>query len=289
MTVVNGISVVGNKEIEKTLKSEGLNSKTDETFLGKESVSDDENMDIDVDVASITGEQTDKKPFSKKLKTAFQTLVFKMGGLTKFMGFSTAAELLELSMMSSEKREKKVISDGGQVLSPEKTKELLAKFNLHEGDNGHTRPEQMKHSSVIFGENSKLAKLTQDNSVLKDIVNDWFKNGAKENEVLNFNTANSGNFDLRLGLGFTNIVGLHTTEDGYAEGYVEDFYDYDVDYATGKTENEGLFKKAKTNTVRLLDNMAVDLQDEGVIQNYRVLIPIRVKLDTVTPEETPNA
>ncbi|MBR1754628.1 hypothetical protein IJ732_07325 [bacterium] len=279
MTNINSVS--GLKEVKNQVlikESPKVDEKTSNTIWGEENTSTD-NIEVEVDIASITGSTSDKKSVGKKIKTFFENIVFNAGTFTKHTGLPVAGELLDLSLMDDEKRAQKVKKLGGQILTPEESKDFLANLGLHEGDDGHTKPEQMKLQTIIFGENSKITRKTAENKALQEFVKEWAAGDAKENEILHFNTANSGSFDLRLGFGYTNVIGLHKTDDGYVEGYIEDVYDYDVDYATGKTEHAGLLKKAKTKAVQSLDYMAVDLQNEGKIKNYRALVPIKVKLD----------
>ncbi|MBR1680493.1 hypothetical protein IJ707_01735 [bacterium] len=213
-----------------------------------------------------------------RAKTASEKAILKSGTLAKHAGMPVAGELLELSLMSDEERAAQVRADGGQVLTPEQARKKMETLNMREGDNNHTQPDQMDLQTVVFGKDSKMSQEVQNNRMLQSIVQNWVDNGAEEGAILGFNTADSGSFDLRMGLGYSQVVGLHRTADGYVEGYVEDVYDYDPSYNKGKDEESNLLKRAKSKAVQTLNDMAVDLQEKGELQRYRSLIPIRVKV-----------
>ena len=217
-----------------------------------------------------------KRNLVDKAKTLSEKVILKAGTITKYAGMPLAGELLDLSLVSDEQRAARVEADGGKELNPEQAREMLATLNMHEGDSGHTTPEQMQLQTLVFGKDSAIAKAVNDNKVLQNKVSDWAKNGAKENEHIAFNTANSGSFDLRMGLGFARIVGLHKTEDGFAEGYVEDVYDFAENYSKGDKEESNFLKRIKSKAVQTVNNIAVDVQDNGELQPYRCLIPIKV-------------
>lgn len=137
----------------------------------------------------------------------------------------------------------------------------------------------MKMETLIFPSDSDETKVCNDNKLLQSKVKEWAKNGAQEGAIIGFNTTDSGSMDLRLGIGYSNIIGLHVSADGqYAEGFVEDVYDYDPYYNKGKADGGNLFKRIRSAAVEKLNDMAVYLQDEGKLQTYRYLVPIKVKI-----------
>lgn len=213
-----------------------------------------------------------------KARIKSEKVILKSGTLAKHAGMPVAGELLELSLISDSERAEQVKAEGGYVLTPAQARQKLEGFGLKEGENGHTQTDQMQLQTLVFGKKSKMSQQVQGNGVLQNKVREWAKNGAKEGAIIGFNTADSGSFDLRMGLGYSQIVGLHLTSDGYAEGYVEDVYDYDPYYNKGKGEEDGIYNKAKSKAVKTLNDMAVDLQNCGELQRYRSLIPIRVKV-----------
>ena len=218
----------------------------------------------------------DKKTFAGHVKDFFEKTILKLGTVTKHVGMPVSGELLKLSLMSDEKRTKLVSPTMGHVLNPSQSKDFLASLNMFEGSCGHTTPEQMKLQTVLFSKDSEVAKNVNSNKALKDKIKAWVDNGEKSGEHIGFNTADSGSFDLRMGLGFSKIVGLHRTEDGSIEGYVEDVYDFDKVYAKGKHEEDNFLKKIKSKSVQMINNMAYDLQENGKLRPYRCLIPVKV-------------
>jgi len=219
-----------------------------------------------------------KPTLFEKSKLACKKTLLKVGTIAKHTGMPLAGELLDLSLMSDGQRAARIEANGGKILNSEQSREMLATLNMHEGDSGHTTPEQMQLQTVIFSKDSTISKAVNKNKALQNKVSDWVKNGAKENEHIGFNTADSGSFDLRMGLGFAKIVGLHKTSDNCVEGFVEDVYDFADSYSKGEKEESNFLKKVKSKTVQTINNIAVDLQDKGELQPYRCLIPIKVSI-----------
>jgi len=201
-------------------------------------------------------------------------------GISKTAGFlPVGRELLDLSLMSPEDRDNEVRRQGGQVLDAKQSRAKLAELGMKEGSNCHTQPDQMDLPTMVMGKNSRMAQEVNKNEMMQKIVKDWAKNGAKDKAILPFNTANAGSYDLRMGIGYGQIVGLHLSADGkYAEGYIEDVYDYDEHYNKGKNEEAGILSKMKSKVTGILNKFAVDTQNSGKLKNYRTLIPIRVKI-----------
>lgn len=244
-----------------------------------EKKSENELLEVEVDIDDITSALSEnKKTIKTSLKNFSEKLILKTGTITAKTGMPVAGKLLNLSLIPDSKREKYANKYEGEILSPELSAEILKEFGLEEGKTGHTTSEQMQLETIIFNNNSKIAKSVNKNKVLQALIKQWADNGAEPNSIIDFNTANSGSFDLRMGLGFSLIVGLHMTDDGYAEGYIEDVYDYDKFYAKGKDEESNFLRRVKSKGVQTLNNMAVDLQEVGKLDNYRVLIPIKVKV-----------
>ena len=212
-------------------------------------------------------------------KTGAEYLTLKGGSLVKDAGMPVAGELLELSLMSPKERDAQVRREGGQVLNAKQSRAKLDELGMKEGSNCHTQPDQMDLPTMVFGKDSKMTKEVNSNEMMQKIVKDWAKNGAKDKAILPFNTANANSFDLRMGIGYGQIVGLHLSEDGkYAEGYVEDVYDYDKHYNKGTKEESNFLKKGLSFGVQTVNDMAVDIQNKCILHNYRTLTPIRVKL-----------
>lgn len=181
--------------------------------------------------------------------------------------------------MSREERAQAMRERGGQVLTGQEAKIKIESLGIKEGSGGHSTAEQMKMETLIFPSDSDETKVCNDNKLLQSKVKEWAKNGAQEGAIIGFNTTDSGSMDLRLGIGYSNIVGLHVSADGqYAEGFVEDVYDYDPYYNKGKADGGNLFKRIRSAAVEKLNDMAVYLQDEGKLQTYRYLVPIKVKI-----------
>jgi len=275
---VHGVSGINNKKTEK--KPLAARQQEMEVSAWTEAAKRDNTRVAQPTTTSAPRATQPKQEQSllERAKTASEKAILKSGTLAKHAGMPVAGELLDLSLMSEEERAAAVKADGGQVLTPEQAKKKLDTLNMHEGDNNHTTSDQMQLQTLVFGKDSKVTKGVNENAMLQSKVADWAKNGAQEGAIIGFNTADSGSFDLRMGLGYSQIVGLHKTSDGYVEGYVEDVYDYDPHYNKGKDEENGLLKKAKSKAVQTLNDMAVDLQNKGELQRYRSLVPIRVKV-----------
>ncbi|MBR1907573.1 hypothetical protein IJ818_01400 [bacterium] len=213
------------------------------------------------------------------VRTAAYQATLQAGTLAKYAGLPVAGDLLALSLMSKEERTQAIRERGGQVLTGAAARKKVESLGLKEGTGSHTEPDQMEMETIIFPSGSKETEVCNNNKLLQLKVREWAQNGAPKDAVIGFNTADSGSMDLRLGIGYSNIVGLHISDDGqYAEGFVEDVYDYDPTYNKGKADNGNLFKQARSAAVEKLNDMAVYLQDEGKLQTYRYLVPIKVKI-----------
>lgn len=217
------------------------------------------------------------KELPKNLKTFSEKIFLSFGSLSRVKPLPVAGELLYLSLVSDEKLEDIIEKENGKILSPEETRRKLESFGLFEGETGHTEPDQMDLPTIEFAADSKISQKTQSNKKIQQLIQDWVNNGANEKEILQYKTANSGSTDLKLGLGLVLIAGLHKSEDGYVEGYIEDVYDYDKQFSKSD-EKDSLLKRIKNAGVTMLNNMGYDLQEEGELKNYRVLIPIKVKV-----------
>jgi len=213
------------------------------------------------------------------VRTAAYQATLQAGTLAKYAGLPVAGDLLDLSLMSREERAQAIREHGGQVLTGATARKKVESLGLKEGTGSHTEPEQMEMETLIFPSDSKETETCNNNKLLQSKVKEWVKNGAKKDAIIGFNTADSGSMDLRLGIGYSNIVGLHISSDGqYAEGFVEDVYDYNSSYNKGSADSGNILKQARSAAVQKLNDMAVYLQEEGKLQTYRYLVPVKVKI-----------
>lgn len=126
---------------------------------------------------------------------------------------------------------------------------------------------------LVYSEDSDLSKSLSNSANIKKAVLDWKagrivnKNGNRKSK---FVVSANDTQDLKRAINGCTITGLKENSDGSVSGYVYDIYNFDSSYTDMKTVGKDL---------SFVNKVACYLQRKGIIHNYQLLVPIRIKFD----------
>lgn len=134
-------------------------------------------------------------------------------------------------------------------------------------------PSSDVNRMLVYSEKSKLSKSLSHSQKIRKAVMDW-KNGKIKNsdgsKKSKFVVAANDTEDMKRAINGCTITGLKENPDGSISGYVYDVYDFNLKYTDMQNVGKNL---------SFANKVAYYLQKSGLINNYQILVPIKIKTD----------
>lgn len=150
------------------------------------------------------------------------------------------------------------------VLTNDEVKNLRRNLNL---------PDSHTKRILVYSPDSELAKDLSHSKKIKQVVMDW-KNGKftdkNGNRKSKFVVAINDSTDMKRAINGCTITGLKEHSDGSVTGYIYDIYDFDSKFTDMK----------KGADLKFVNKIACYLQKLGLINNYQILVPIKIQLNS---------
>lgn len=145
-------------------------------------------------------------------------------------------------------------------------KEIVGDKTYNKFVKKHSDSFNNPYPTVEFSANSELAKALNNSSNLKSLAKQFAQLPADKKPIMGFGvlTRENDSMDLYASIHQYKIINPKI-ENGYFTGYIYDTYDFETMQPDGSKLTE-------------FNNYTVKLQNAGVIKNYNILVPIKIKL-----------